>query len=79
MNATGNTPEQFDELPDESFIRQAALLRIIPFSAPTLWRRVKDQQFPSPAKLSDGVTAWHVGSIRQWMRKRLNESAKGDC
>ena len=67
----------FDALPDSAFIRQAQLVQSplrpeatapLPFSAPTLWRKVKNGTFPSPVKLSERVTAWNVGVVRAWMR-----------
>jgi predicted DNA-binding transcriptional regulator AlpA len=39
----------------------------LPSSAPTLWRKVKAGTFPRPVKLSERVTAWQVGAIRQWL------------
>ncbi len=43
---------------------------LVPFSAPTLWRRVKAGQFPAPVKLSERVTAWRVEDVRAWMQQR---------
>lgn len=65
----------FDTLPDSAFIRESQLVQNpktttpapLPFSAPTLWRKVKEGTFPRPHKLSERVTAWRVGSIREWM------------
>ena len=65
----------FDTLPDSAFIREAQLVQSpkhpdrpapLPFSAPTLWRKVKAGTFPKPVKLSERVTAWKVGDIRAW-------------
>ncbi len=65
----------FDTLPDTAFIREAQLVQSpkhphrpapLPFSAPTLWRKVKAGTFPKPVKLSERVTAWKVGDIRAW-------------
>ena len=65
----------FDTLPDSAFIREAQLVQSpkhpdrpapLPFSAPTLWRKVKAGTFPKPVKLSERVTAWRVGDIRAW-------------
>ena len=65
----------FDTLPDSAFIREAQLVQSpqypdrpapLPFSAPTLWRKVKNGTFPKPVKLSERVTAWKVGDIRAW-------------
>ena len=66
----------FDALPDSAFIREAQLVQSpkrpdtpapLPFSGPTLWRKVKAGTFPKPSKLSERVTAWNVGSVRAWM------------
>ena len=66
----------FDTLPDSAFIRESQLVQSpkrpetqapLPFSAPTLWRKVKAGTFPKPVKLSDRVTAWKVGDVRAWI------------
>lgn len=43
---------------------------IIPFSGPTLWRKVKSGDFPSPIKLSERVTAWRVEDVRAWLNSK---------
>ena len=66
----------FDALPNSAFIREAQLVQSpkrpdtpapLPFSAPTLWRKVKAGTFPKPTKLSQRVTAFNVGEVRAWM------------
>ncbi len=66
----------FDALPNSAYIREAQLVQSpqrpatpapLPFSAPTLWRKVKAGTFPKPIKLSERVTAWQVGAVRAWM------------
>lgn len=66
----------FDALPDGAFIREVQLVQSpkhpdrpapLPFSAPTLWRKVKNGTFVKPYKLSERVTAWKVGEVRAWM------------
>ena len=66
----------FDTLPDSAFIRESQLVQSpkrpqtaapLPFSAPTLWRKVKAGTFPKPVKLSERVTAWKVGDVRAWI------------
>jgi prophage regulatory protein len=54
-------------LPETGFVRQKQLAMIIPFSRTTLWRKVKDGEFPAPVHLSAGITAWKVELIRQWI------------
>lgn len=72
------THSEFDRLPDSAFLRlnQLVLPRrspsntfaILPFSAATVWRKVAVGTFPSPVKLSEGMTAWMVGDVRSWLR-----------
>lgn len=53
------------------YLRQAQLIpRILPFSAATLWRKVKNGTFPKPVKLSDRITAWRVSDVQDWMESR---------
>lgn len=68
-----NTP---NTLPATGFVREAQLVgsrkdphqpRILPISAPTLWRWVKAGRFPAPVKLGPRVTAWPVEAVRAWM------------
>ncbi len=57
-------------LPDTGFVRQGLLLRFVPFSKSTLWRRVKAGDFPAPVKLSTGITAWKAEEVRSWISGR---------
>jgi len=66
----------FDRLPDSAFIRESQLVQSpkrpgipapLPFSGPTLWRKVKAGTFPKPVKLSERVTAFRVGDVRAWI------------
>ena len=75
-NPQGAAPSTFDTLPDSAFIRESQLVQSpkrpgipapLPFSAPTLWRKVKAGTFPKPVKLSQRVTAWNIGAVRAWM------------
>lgn len=70
----------FHQLPDEAFVREWQLIRSercpsgpLPFSTPTLWRRVRDGSFPRPVKLSSRVTAWRVGDVRRWLAIQLSQ------
>ena len=56
-------------LPETGFVRQQQLATIIPFSRTTLWRKVRDGDFPAPVKLSPGITAWKVELVRQWIEE----------
>lgn len=56
-------------LPQTGFVRAKLLLRLIPFSKATLWRRVKAGSFPGPVRLSEGITAWRVEDVRRWIQE----------
>ena len=60
----------FDALPDDAFIRLSLLIAwgLIPFSTSTLWRKCRSGHFPQPLKVSNQVTAWRVGDVREWLR-----------
>jgi predicted DNA-binding transcriptional regulator AlpA len=61
----------FAKLPDDGYVRLSQLVPSpIPVSQPTLWRMVKDGNFPAPYKLSERVTAWRVEDVRNWMKER---------
>ncbi|MDO8699231.1 MAG: AlpA family phage regulatory protein [Rhodoferax sp.] len=73
----------FDTLPDSAFIRESQLVQSpkrperpapLPFSGPTLWRKVKAGTFPKPTKLSERISAWKVGDVRSWIN---TQSAAG--
>lgn len=73
-----NKYPSFDSLPDSAYVRLCQLVRNpkkpgipvpLPFSASTVWRKVHEGSFPSPVKLSAGVTAWPVGAIRNWLQQ----------
>lgn len=54
-------------LPDEALLRERQLLNgIVPFSSPTLWRRVKAGRFPQPIRI-DRMKCWRWGDVRQWL------------
>lgn len=52
---------------NKGFIRQKSLLRLVGFSAPTLWRKVKAGTFPRPVKLGQNMTAWRCEEVQAWM------------
>jgi prophage regulatory protein len=56
-------------LPETGFVRQKLLLRVIPFSKTTLWRRVQSGEFPKPVRLSQGITAWRAEDLRRWIQQ----------
>ncbi|MEN9416385.1 MAG: hypothetical protein RI988_5 [Pseudomonadota bacterium] len=58
-------------LPATGFIRQRDLIpTFVPWSSATLWREVGKGTFPTPVKLSAGVTAWRIEDIHGWINSR---------
>ena len=57
-------------LPDTGFLRQRQVLTFVPISKSTLWRQVRARSFPSPVKLSAGVTAWRAEDVRRWIAEQ---------
>ncbi|MEN1942388.1 AlpA family phage regulatory protein [Luteimonas sp. MJ293] len=58
---------QLDNLPASALLRERELLPIIPFSSPTLWRRVKSGDFPQPIRLEGRMTCWRWGEVKAWL------------
>ena len=70
-NEDPKTSPEFTSLPNEAFVRLYLLVawRLIPFSASTLWRKVRRGEFPAPVRVSSQVTAWRVGDVRAWLKE----------
>jgi len=59
--------------PETGYIRLNALIgpgRPLPVGKSTLWNWVKAGKFPSPVKLSRGVTAWRVEDVRAFLDRQ---------
>ncbi len=67
--------QEFNNLPDAALIREREMLPILPFSSPTLWRRVKSGDFPQPIRLQGRITCWRWGEVRQWLEAQGQEVA----
>ena len=51
--------------------KAAALAKMLSISRSTLWRWCKNKvDFPQPRKISQGVTAWSVGEIEEWLNSQ---------
>lgn len=47
-------------------MRESELLEALPFSRATLWRRVKEDEFPAPIKLGGNLNAWKRADVAKW-------------
>ena len=64
-SALPNALKNFDSLPDSANVRQPVVQGLWSCSPATVWRMVKRGTLPAPRKLSERVTAWNVGELRQ--------------
>lgn len=62
--------KNFDSLPDSSFVRQPVVKGLLGCSDATIWRMVSRGTLPPPKKLSERVTAWNVGGLRQALSQK---------
>jgi len=63
-----------NETPDDAMARAASICEWVQFSKSTLWRKSADGSFPSPVKLSSGITAWKVGLVRSWLQQQATQA-----
>ena len=43
---------------------------MVPMSASTVWRKVRDGSFVRPVKLSARITAWNREAVKAWIAER---------
>jgi prophage regulatory protein len=55
------------------FLREPEVLARLPFSKPTLHRKVKERTFPAPVKIGVRAVAWLTSEIEQWERDTIAE------
>jgi predicted DNA-binding transcriptional regulator AlpA len=64
-NKINKALENFDLLPASAGVRLPTVLGLLGCSPATAWRMVKKGQLPAPRKLSERVTIWNVGELRE--------------
>lgn len=53
----------------ERYLRERQIVgELLPFSASTLWRKVRTGSFPTPVKLGPAITAWRERDIVAWLK-----------
>ena len=70
----------FNDLPDIAMIQVGPLInfKVLPYSATTIWRKCRSGEFPTPIKMSSGITAWKVGDIRKYL-EAIGNPTKGEA
>ncbi|WP_295874031.1 AlpA family transcriptional regulator [uncultured Zhongshania sp.] len=79
MNVS-TTDTGYNTLPATGFVRLKTIIgcrtttpptpALIPVSAATWWKGVKDGRYPKPVKLAPNVTAWRAEDIRELIQRQ---------
>lgn len=64
-NKIPDSLRNFDSLPDSAHVRLPVCVGLDGTSSATIWRKVAAKQYPAPRKISERVSAWNVGELRQ--------------
>jgi predicted DNA-binding transcriptional regulator AlpA len=59
----------YDSLPDSAHVRLPVVKALVGCSSSTVWRMAHSGALPAPRKLSERVTAWNVGELRQFLKR----------
>ena len=51
-------------------LRTAALAEQLGISRTTLWRMVRDGEFPPARRITTGVKGWLPEDVEEWLRRR---------
>ncbi|MBN9341214.1 MAG: AlpA family phage regulatory protein [Comamonadaceae bacterium] len=54
----------FNDLPDEAYVRLPVVLMLLGVSRATVWRLCKSGTVPAPEKLGSQISVWNVGALR---------------
>lgn len=54
----------------EVILKKATVLSAVGFSGPTLWRRVKENNFPQPVHLGGRSIGWLQSEVHAWIKAR---------
>lgn len=54
-----------------NLVREPEVLKRVPFSKPTLHRKVKEGTFPAPVKIGARAVAWVSEEIDAWERQLI--------
>jgi predicted DNA-binding transcriptional regulator AlpA len=65
-----STSVDYKNLPDIAMVRERQLIPVLPFTSPTLWRRVRSGEFPQPVRLPGRITCWRWGDVRAWLESQ---------
>jgi prophage regulatory protein len=56
--------------PPERILRKPAVRDRVGLSDTTLWRRVRDGEFPQPIRIGKGLVGWLESEVDRWIAER---------
>lgn len=69
------TENTIQSLPETGFIRVKDVLKLVPFSHTTLWRKSKNGEFPPAIRLGCRITAFRAEQVREWIESQTEKAA----
>ena len=51
-------------------LRTRDVLKLVPVGRSTLWRMVKNSEFPRPIRIGPRAVGWRVYDIEKWIESR---------
>lgn len=61
----------YQGIANNTFFSDAELANRYRASRSTIWRWVKEANFPKPIKLTPGCTRWRLSDIEEWEKSRF--------
>jgi len=56
----------------KKIFRKPVVLQRVPVSGTTIWRMVRDGEFPAPLRLSKNTVGWLESDIEAWIEQRAS-------
>lgn len=54
----------------DRLIRRKELVKLVGYSATSIWRRCKDGSFPKALRIGPAAVAWRLSEVEEWIRTR---------
>lgn len=64
-------------LPNTGFLRLKEVLKFIPLSRATIYRKMEEGKFPKAYHLGSNTTAWRAEDIQAYIHQIVNNQGKG--
>jgi len=58
---------------EKKLLRLPQVMELTAAARSTIWKWVKDGEFPQPIKLSPRVTAWKLSEVEAWIESKVKE------